>query len=105
MPVGPLSAAGEATIFRKHLNRFAVFREMYSVREFRLVLCVDACAQVEKQAMEILERIVEAERRRGGLDLFQRAPLIVSGRQKLRVRFCAVTVGSNAKGPIQANAL
>ena len=51
-----------------HSERFKVFREMYRVKEFRLVLCVDVPDCIAERALRALERIVEVQRTNGGLD-------------------------------------
>jgi len=60
-----LDRAAENAI--EHQDRFKVFSEMYKVRVFRLVLCAG-----------VLERIVETEGRKGGLDYLACEPLIIS---------------------------
>ena len=60
-----------------HQERFKVFNEMYGVREFRLVFCADVLDCIAKCAMRVLGGIVEAERKKGGLDYLACEPLII----------------------------
>lgn len=76
--VDDISAELRARFVRRHAERFKVFREMHSVREFRLVLRADVLNRAEKHAVETLKRIVEEERLDGGLDFLRERPLIVS---------------------------
>ena len=69
--------------FRRHLR---VFREIHNVRDFRLVLCVDALACVMDQAIKQMEEIVERERARGGFDFLSCEPLLVYERRTLQTR-------------------
>lgn len=105
--VDPLSAEQEARIVRQNSERFAVYREMYSVRDFRLVLCADVHERVEKSAIKILKRVVDKERRHGGIsvNLLLHSALIISDRRTPHVRFCGSSAGATAKWPIPASAL
>lgn len=76
--VDDISAEIRAQFVRRHPERFKVFREMYSVREFRLVFCACVLERAEKHAAETLERVVEEEGKDGGLDYLRRRPLVVS---------------------------
>lgn len=55
-----------ATYAPRHQHRVKVFREMHEVREFRLVPCADVLDPIFNLAKEMLERLVEAEKVRGG---------------------------------------
>ena len=76
-----LSLEQETESAQHHQERFKVFREMYRVREFQLVLCADVPYCVTNRAMWALEDIVEAERKNGGLDYLACEPLIISERR------------------------
>ena len=73
---------------RYHQQQLKIFREMHSVRDFRLVLCVDVLGvpHIYKCAdMETLECIAKAERVEGGLDYLYK-PLIIFERRLLHTR-------------------
>lgn len=53
-----------------------VFRDMYEVREFRLVLCADVLDYMVGRAMRQSERVVGVERENGRLDYLACGPLI-----------------------------
>ena len=61
-----------------HQERFELFREMYRVREFRLVLCMDVANRMERRVRLGLERIVMAEKAKGGFDYLRHEPSIIS---------------------------
>lgn len=56
---------------------FEVFREMHTVRKFRLVLCVDAQWDHMETRYEGLRRVVAAEQEAGGFDYSSSHPLVV----------------------------
>jgi hypothetical protein len=60
------------------VQRFRVIGEMHRVREFRLVLCVHVSERDMKASLEMVEEIVEVERKNGRLDYLLGEPLIVS---------------------------
>ena len=76
----------EAENVQHSRRRFKVFRQMYRVREFRLVLCVDVLDCVVEDAMWALENIVEVERESGRLDYLVCEPLIISEMRVPRTR-------------------
>ena len=78
-------------------QQLRVFREMYSVRDFRLVLCVDVPDCFVEIAVDILEKIVNGE-------IFQN-PLIISERRTLHTRKSDWDVGSSTGASVIACAL
>jgi hypothetical protein len=68
-------------LFQQHLR---LFHEMHCVRDFRLVICVDAIECMEEQAMQTMESIVKAQREKGGFDFLHCEPLITCERRVLR---------------------
>ena len=88
-----------------HLERFKVFSEMYRVREFRLVLCVDVHDCAEEYAMRVLEHVVETETMNGGLDYLRYEPLIISEIRSPRTRLTDDCAGQRGRSPIRASAL
>lgn len=67
--------------FRQHIK---LFREMYSVRGFRLILCVDAMECMVERSMQTLEGIVKVEKEKGEFDFLLCEPVIVCERRVLR---------------------
>lgn len=61
-----------------HQERLGLFRKMYQVREFQLVLCADVPDVIVKYSMRTLGGIVMAEKAKGGLDYLRHEPLIIS---------------------------
>ena len=61
----PLQKLSEDIRFQ---HQFRTFREMHSVRGFRLVLCVDVFDCMVEDCIETLEEVVKAEKVMGGLD-------------------------------------
>jgi len=57
--------------------RFKAFSEMYMVRKFRLVFCAEVCGREAEEAMQALERVVEAERTNGGFDYLSCEPSVI----------------------------
>ena len=76
------SAKAKAENPQRHQQRFKLFREMYQVREFRLVLCACVAHPVMERSIRTLEEVVKAERKKGGLDYLRWDPLIVSEIQR-----------------------
>lgn len=104
--VHPVPSCKQEDIKRAHFDRFMVFREMYSVREFRLVLCADVLACAEKPAMKMLDGIVtEATRRNGGFGFFRRGVLAVYDRRAPSIRFQGASAGGTGLWPIHVSAL
>jgi len=83
-------------------HQFRVFREMHSIRDFRLVLCADVFDCTVEDGIEILERIVKVM---GGLDHPGQKPLIVSERRTLRSRYTDQNAGWSRSRAISAAAL
>ena len=67
--------------FQHHVK---LFREMYSMRSFRLILCVDAMECMVEQSVQTLEGIVKVEKEKGEFDFLLCEPLIVCERRVLR---------------------
>lgn len=67
--------------FQQHIK---LFREMYSVRSFHLILCVDAMECMVERSMQTSEGIVKVEKEKGGFDPLLCEPLIVCERRVLR---------------------
>jgi hypothetical protein len=75
--VDDLSAELRVKFVRRHAERFRIFREMHSVRKFRLVLRADVLECAKKHALETLKDTVEDEAKGGGLDYLGCRPLVV----------------------------
>ena len=60
-----------------HRRLFEVFREMYTVREFRLVLCADVWDRLKEFTMERLKRAVAVEKAAKRLDYLPSEPLVI----------------------------
>jgi len=82
-----------------------VFNEMYRVRDFRLVLCVDVLDCIVESAMRNLDRIVKTERMIGGLDYLLCGLLIISQIRSPHPRFGDYRVGSTGELPVSGSAL
>ena len=78
-----------------HAGQFKVFREMYKVREFRLILCADVHDWIVERAVRVLVRIVDTEKKNGRLDYLPCEPLIIS-----EVRSLCTFRGYNPVGAI-----
>jgi len=66
--------------------RLQVFREMYKVRDFELVLCADVWHRLGEQAIGELNQAVAAEKAEGGFDNLSSEPLVTySPRRSLRL--------------------
>ena len=100
----PPSAEEKAGVYSELAKRFVVFREMYSVRKFRLVLCADVHASTENDAKEMLEHTWEEESKRGGDD-FSQGVSIISDRTSSRVRYRGSAAGDKSTSYINASAL
>ena len=90
-----------------HQQQLKVFREMHSVRDFRLVLCADvpgSPGDPKRVDMETLECIAKAEGVEEGLDC-QYRPLIVFERRLLRTRPSDHNTGWSGKWWVLASAL
>ena len=89
----------------RHQHRFKVLREMHKAREFQLVLCADVFDHIVKCAMEMLERLVNAERVRGGWDYLLYEPSIIAERRSPRARYIDRRPGWEGRRPVSASAL
>ena len=85
MPPRPPSAEEKAGVYSELAKRFVVFREMYSVRKFRLVLCADVRESAENDARGMLERVWEEERKREGVDFSHGVSIVISDRRSSRI--------------------
>ena len=79
-------------------KQFRVFREVRSVRAFRLVLCADVSDCMVERAMKILEGVVEAEKVKEGLGNLCE-PLIRT------TRYGDFQIGRHERWPSYASAL
>ena len=61
----------------QHREMFEVFREVHKVRNFRLVLCVEAQWDRTGMSYEVIKRIIAAEQAAGGFDYLSSHPLVV----------------------------
>lgn len=78
---------------------------MYEAREFRLVLCADVFDPMVKYATEMLERLVKAEKAKGGLDYLLCEPLIIAGVRSPRTHPMEAHVGGTDRQFVHASAL
>ena len=78
-------------------HQFRVLREMCSVRDFRLVLYVDAFDCMVEGSIEMLERFAKAEEATGGLGRLQN-PLIISERRTIRTCYMDQNAGWSREG-------
>lgn len=90
---------------RCHQKRFRVLSEIFRVRKFRLVLCADVPDCIAKYANWVLEDIVEAERKNGGLGYLACGPSIVTETWVPRVHSRGYRVGEAGNRAIYASAL
>ena len=65
-------------------SQFTVFREMHSVRGFRLFFCMDVPDCVMRHALGVLENVLQEEKRRGGFDYLLDGPFVTCERRVLR---------------------
>ena len=86
-------------------RQLKVFREMHSVRDFRLVLCADISGNSVGRATKTLEHIVRAEKVEGRTDYFLYKPLIVFERRIIHTRPDDYNAGYSGREPILASAL
>ena len=87
--------------FQPHLK---VLREMHSVRDFRLVLCVDVLDCMAEEATRLLGDIVKAEEAKGGFDFLLSEPSVVCEKRVVRTRLSDFNVGYS-KSNVPASAL
>ena len=88
-----------------HQRQLRVFREIHSVRDFRLVLCADISESSVGDVMKTLEDLVKAREVEGGLDRLLYKPLIVFERRVLRTRSTDHNPGFSGRWSILASAL
>ena len=101
-PNWPRPKVSEDLRFQHH---FRAFREMHSVRAFRLVLCVDVFDCMVEDGLEKLGRAVKAEKVMGELDYLFEEPLIIFERRSLRTRFVDQSAGWSVTRAIHSSAL
>lgn len=99
------SAWQRAINILQHCRQFLVFGEMHRIREFRLLLCADVLECITESAVERLKRIVEVERKCGGLYYLPREPLIIAERRAPRTDPRDDSVGLTSTWYISASAL
>jgi hypothetical protein len=75
-------------------NQLMVFREMHSVRDFRLVFCVDVHGCMVDVGMEILGSVVEMEWVGGRFGSLVCKPVVIYERRTIRTRFTDQDAGS-----------
>jgi len=90
---------------RGHQQQLRVFREMRSMRDFRLVLCADVSDHMVGHAVGKLERIAKAEKVERGLGHLPYKSLVISERRILRTRDNDYHTGYSKKWAISACAL
>ena len=61
----------------QHRALFEMFREIYKVREFRLVLCADVRYRVGEYTVQMLREAIAAEKAERGFDVFFPEPLVI----------------------------
>lgn len=99
------SPEGREADLLRHKRQFAVFREMHSARDFRLVLCADVYDCMVDYAVQTLEHNVNSTEVTGGLEYLLYEPLIISERRKPRTRATDQNAGWSGKMAIAASAL
>jgi len=104
-PLERMSPSERAAEALAHLERFKVFSEIYAVRQFQLVLCVDAFNLAVEDTMRVLESAVEAERMNGGFNYLSCEPLIISEMRSRHTRRFDDQVGAKGEGVISTCAL
>ena len=60
-----------------HRGQFEVFRQMYEVRDFQLMLCADVWDRIGEYAVGVLKRAIAAEKVAKRLDYLPSEPLVV----------------------------
>ena len=91
----------DARRFQPHLE---VFRDMHSVRDFRLVLCVDVLDCMAEDSTRMLGGIVKVEEAKGGFDFLLSEPLVVCEKRVVRTRISDFNVGCS-RSNVPASAL
>jgi len=61
-----------------HRGLFKIFREMYTVRHFQLVLCADVWGPLKEYTMRVLRRAAAVEKAAKRLSYLPSEPLVVS---------------------------
>ena len=87
--------------FQEHLK---MFRGMHDVRDFRLVICVDSL-DCMVGGVELMKRIVDAEKAKGGFDFLYCEPSLICERRTLRTRSKDSYLGRSRKWELFASAL
>jgi len=105
VPLVEFTPEGKARVALRHRQRFKGLREMYMVRSFRLVLCADVLDTVTEHTTQALERVVNAEKAKGGLDYLLHEPLIVSEIRSPRTRLYDHQAGRTRRHAIRGSAL
>jgi hypothetical protein len=82
--------------------RLRAFREMHSVREFRLVFCVDVVDCMTQHALQLLRRVLDRDM--GEFHYLSYEPSIICERRVLRTRVTDFVLGS-ASPNVPASAL
>jgi hypothetical protein len=81
-----------------------VLREMHSVRDFRLVFCVDVLDCMTEDATRLLGDIVKTEEAKGGFDFLLSEPSVICEKRVVRTRLSDFNVGYS-KSNVAASAL
>ena len=88
-----------------HQQRFKQLHEMYMVREFRPVFCMDAIDYAAERAVQGLEYVVEMEKVKGGLDYLLHEPFVISEIRSPRTRLRDHQAGGTWRCRVNASAL
>ena len=76
-PLCEVPQVEKAREFSQHRALFEMFREIYKVREFRLVLCADVRYRVVEYTVQVLREAIAAEKAERGFDVFFPEPLVI----------------------------
>jgi hypothetical protein len=82
-----------------------VFREMYSVRDFRLVFCVDVLDCAMDYAMGLMRVVVEEEKAKGWWNYPLCEPLVICERRVLRTRMYDWNLGCSSGPTVASSAM
>ena len=74
-------------------QQLRVFREMHSVRDFHLVLSVDPFGCTMDRVTQLMERIVNTEKAKGGFNFLSCEPLMIYERRIPCTRTIDYTAG------------
>ena len=105
IPLGRLDPEGNAMVALYHQQRFKQLHEMYLMRRFQLVLCANVLDGVTEYTARALERVVNAEKAKGGFDYLFHEPLIVSEAWSPYIRLYGLQAGSTRRYALRDNAL